>query len=68
MIREYIDCFPQGDPDLIVHLNSWNTLIALKIRGAGGEMLAIREELGNPMTALITTEAELYGEESHDDK
>jgi hypothetical protein len=43
-------------------------LIALKIRGAGGEMLAIREELGHPMTALITTEAELYGEESHDDK
>ena len=67
MSHEWIDFVAQGDPDLVVHINSWNTF-ALKIRGAGGEMLAIREELGHPMTALITTEAELYGEESHDDK
>ena len=62
MNLDWIDRVAQGQPDLIVHINSWNTLIALKIRGAGGEMLAIREELGHPMTALITTEAELYGE------
>ena len=68
MELDWIDRIAQGEPDLVVHINSWNTLIALKIRGAGGEMLAIREELGNPMTALITTEAELYGEGSHDDK
>jgi len=61
--RDWIDLTPQGEPDLVVHLNSWNTLIALKIRGAGNEMLAIREELGRPMSALITTEREIYGEE-----
>lgn len=64
MTRDWIDLCPQGEPELVVHINSWNTLIALKIRGAGTEMLAIREELGRPMTALITTEQKIYGEDN----